>query len=156
MNFTGINLITLKPTTPYVSAATWQRESSRAQHRVFNGLHLSPRLEKEVSACEPRRAQVLADLPVQVAAAQAEPVPETVTPATVVKPVMRKGMMVAVRQALLQLGKTPTEIAELTHTDRRSAHKHANATPSSKVKPWLSRSEAEQAEALKLARELMS
>jgi hypothetical protein len=166
--------ITLNPA--FYAAAYWlQRTASLPKHQQpFNGLHLSVVLEQKVaSACTPRTAPEIATLQTPTANVQTiEPLPVVVEPVTapIVEPPaevvvvappapktarIRKPGMVAVRQALLSLGVTVTRIAELTGTDRRSAHKHANATASSKVKPWNDRSDAERSQALQMAQTLL-
>jgi hypothetical protein len=170
MQFTGINVIQLPQPTKSLPAIHWKvaQQAIQPARQPFNGLHLSPALEREVAdACVPRRAPQLAYKQPPTAQTQAAPVNSAVPVASAVMadtpvvpvteaPTTKRVPVVALRQALLQLGVAVTRIAELTHTDRRSAHKHAYATPSSKVKPWLARTEQEQRAAAQAARELLN
>lgn len=159
MQFTGIRLIQLA-VPPTLPAIAWKQAEQQQRRRPFNGLHLSAQLEAKVAdACAPRRVQPLANTQIQIAETQtsAVEVAAPVAPVALLTPPVapKRRSLVAVRQALLQLGVSVTRIAELTGTDRRSAHKHAHATPSSKVKNWADRSEAERAQATEMARELL-
>ena len=163
MQFTGIKLIAL-PTPANLTAVSWKQAESTLCRKPFNGLHLSARLEEKIAnTCAPRRVEQIAYKPVENAQLQVpvhQTIPEPVAaaqtePVAPAKPTPRRGA-VALRQALAQLGVAVTRIAELTRTDRRSAHKHVHATPSSKVKPWGERSTAEQQQALELARKLLT
>ncbi len=168
MQFTGIRLIALPAPRVPLAAVTWKQNSESLRRKPFNGLHLSARLEAQTAdACAPRRVQNFANLQRKQAESQTPPLAPAPAPVvlteTIVEPVAkpaqtqaRRTSVVALRQALLHLGVPVTRIAELTHTDRRSAHKHAHATPSSKVKGWTERSEAERERVLQVARELLA
>ena len=164
MQFTGIRLIALPAPRVPLAAVTWKQNSESLRRKPFNGLHLSARLEAQAAnACVPRRVQNFATLQEEQAKTQTPPIAPAPAPVvmteTVVEPAQtqaRRTSLVALRQALLHLGVPVTRIAELTHTDRRSAHKHAHATPSSKVKGWTERSEAERERVLQVARELLA
>ncbi len=179
MQFTGMTLIRLQvPTTSLTAtvrqqqatmqAVSWHESQNRLKVKPFNGLHLSNELKsRALDACSARHAPKIAYKPDSIAKLQSPSAPDLapaqaqqvvvaapeIPPQPKVTP--RRGT-VALRQALAQLGVPVTRIAELTHTDRRSAHKHVHATPSSKVKPWAARSQAEQTQALELARKLLN